>query len=112
MSIYTLKTYLLRMQGALIRCGKPDDPELKKFTEQRSPEETHWDTVLNERVQQLQLARQFISELHDLADHLGVHALAIKPGAEHGRAALSEWRPRAQKAASAAQVHFNPSPIP
>ena len=92
----------MRKPGALIRCGKPDDFELKRFTEQRSVEETVWDETLNQRVQRLQLARHFTAELHDLADHLDVHALALKPGAD-GQARLLEWRPGSQKA-SPAQV--------
>ena len=97
---HPLLQHKMRRPGALIRCGKPDDPELKSYTEQHSMEEIMWDRTLNERLQMLQLSRQITFELTDLADHLEMHSLALKPGA-NGQALLREWRPRTQKADAA-----------
>jgi len=87
----------VRQPGALIRCGKPDDPELRSFTEQRSLEEGLWEATLSERVQSLQLARQFNADLYDLADHLGVHSIAVQRDSNHADVALREWRPRTER---------------
>jgi hypothetical protein len=75
------------------RCGKPDDLDLKLYTESTSSSEIQWEGQLKERLGALRAARNLGNDLYDLVAHF--HAIA--PGAQKLnvaalRGALTGWR--------------------
>jgi hypothetical protein len=91
----------LRLPGALIRCGKPEDVQLTAHKESTSPSEMRWENELSERLSVLRRARDLANDLTDLGAHLNLAAPgAPKLSEKEQRQALLGWHSSKTKDAS------------